>query len=247
MSSSPLRIADRLAAALIEEGAQAVALVGSYATGTATADSDLDLAIVGNGPSYRLEVHEGILVSFGRATAEEQRERLYDPEWLGTHVPGWRSAVLLRDPYEIAAELQQLANDWEWEQVAPECDRWVAGWIVGLAEEVQKLVSSALAGNDLGAAAQRSVIALRLPRVLAIHRRILYASENPLWELVAVELGLEWRQAQLSALGLADDTVEVTFRSALRLFEIAVDEVRELLDERQLAVVERALDQRGRI
>lgn len=247
MSSNACEIADRLAAALIEEGAQAVALVGSYATGTATAHSDLDLAVVDEGPSYRLEVRDGILVSLGRATAEEQRRRLYDPDWLGTNVPGWRSAVLLRDPQGIGAELQQLATEWEWEQVAPACDHWVAAWIVGLAEEVQKLVSSALAGNDLTAAVQRAVLVLRLPRVLAVHRRILYGSENPLWELVASSVGPEWRQAQLSALGLAHDTHRDSLRSALHLFELAVEEVRELLDERQLGVVEHALQQAGRL
>jgi hypothetical protein len=85
-------IAERLARSLAARGALAVALVGSHATGDATAESDLDLAVVGEGPHYRLEVHNGLLVSLGWATAEEQRRRLYDPVYLGTHVTGWREA-----------------------------------------------------------------------------------------------------------------------------------------------------------
>jgi hypothetical protein len=245
--STALRVAETVADALIEEGAHAVALVGSHATGTATEGSDLDLAIVDDGPSYRLEVHDGILVSLGWATAEEQRRRLYDPDWLGTHVLGWRSAVLLRDPEGVALELQELANAWDWERVADECDRWVAGWVVGLAEEVQKLATSTVAGDDLGTGVQRSVLVLRLARVLALHRRILYPSENRLWQLVAAELGPEWSRAQLSALGLAGDTAKVSARSALRLFALAVEDVRELLDERQRAVVEHALERARRV
>ncbi len=90
-------IAERLARSLAAEGALAVALVGSHASGDATADSDLDLAVVGEGPHYRLEVSDGLLVSLGWAPAEEQRRRHCDPAWLGTHVAGWREAVLVQE------------------------------------------------------------------------------------------------------------------------------------------------------
>ena len=83
----------RVVTALVEQGAEAVALVGSRASGDATADSDVDLAVIGEGPQYRLEIHHELLVSVGWAPAEEQRRRLYDPDWLGSHVPGWRQAV----------------------------------------------------------------------------------------------------------------------------------------------------------
>jgi predicted nucleotidyltransferase len=237
----PVRTADELARALMEQGAQAVALVGSHATGTATSASDLDLAIVGEGPSYRLEVHDGILVSLGWAPVEEQRRRLYDPEMLATHVTGWRSAVLLRDPQTVGAELQRLAKEWSWDEVRAECDAWVSGWIVGLAEEAQKLVSSVRAGNDLSAAALSSYLALQLARVMAIRRRILYPSDSSLWELVAVGAEPEWRQAQRSAFGLETDTVLARAKSALRLYELAAEDASQLLDGRQRAVVAHAL------
>jgi hypothetical protein len=109
-------IAGDLAASLSAQGAVAVALVGSHATGEAGPDSDLDLAVVGQGPHYRLDVDGSVLVSFGWAPAEEQRQRLYDPAWLGTHVPGWRTAVLIWDPAGVAASIQQEAASWTWGQ-----------------------------------------------------------------------------------------------------------------------------------
>jgi hypothetical protein len=234
-------IAERVAAALVERGARAVALVGSRARGDATADSDLDLAVVGEGPRYRLEIHDATLVSLGWASAEEQLRRLDDPEWLATHVPGWRDAVVLLDPEGLANEIKAQALDWDWSGVDTQCDEWVAETITGLAEEVEKLAASVRSGDDQTAAIQRSILVLRLPGVMAIHRRILYRSENRLWDLVADELGAAWRQAQKSALGLEADNHDAGCGSALSLFELAVQEARDLFDERQSAVVDHAL------
>jgi len=236
-----LSLAEHLADALLEQGAEAVAVVGSWTTGDATEDSDLDLAVIGEGPHYRLEVHDGTLVSVGWATAEEQARRLYDPHWLGTHVHGWRHAVVLRDPKALAAGIKEEALKWGWVQVEVECDEWVAETVTGLAEEFLKLVASLRAGDDLTAAAQRSTLALRLPRAMAIRRRILYGSENRLWSLVADELGSEWREAQSSALGLDGGGFDEGCRSARRLFELAVHEAHDLLDQSQLGAVEYAL------
>jgi predicted nucleotidyltransferase len=236
-----LSTAERLADALLEQGAEAVAVVGSRATGDATEDSDLDLAVIGEGPHYRLEVHDGTLVSVGWAAADEQSRRLYDPHWLGTHVPGWRHAVVLRDPKGLAAGIKEEALKWGWVQVEFECDEWVAKTVTGLAEEVLKLLASLRGGDDLTAAAQRSTLALRLPSAMAIRCRILCGSENRLWGLVADELGSEWREAQSSAFGLEGGSFDESCRSARRLFELAGREVHDLLDEPQLGAVEYAL------
>jgi len=238
--TEPSAIAERLARSLADAGARAVALVGSHARGDASAESDLDLALIGEGPHYRLEVHDGVLVSLGWASAEEQSRRLYDPAYLGTHVPGWRTAVLLHDPEGLAAAIKQEAAAWQWEHVADRCRGWVAESITGYAEEVHKLVASLRRGEATTAAVQRLVVALRLASVVALHRRILYASENRLWDLVARELGTEWADAQTAALGIRGESLEESCRAAVRLFDLAVDEVRPLLDSRQLAVVEHA-------
>ena len=141
-------IAERVARSLADQGARAVALVGSYARGDATAESDVDLAVIGDGPHYRLELHDGLLVSLGWATAEEQRRRLYDPAYLGTHVPGWRTAIAVYDPEALAAATRQEARDWVWGQVEDRCDEWVAESVTGYAEEVQKLAASIKDGES---------------------------------------------------------------------------------------------------
>jgi predicted nucleotidyltransferase len=222
-------------------GAQAVAVVGSHATGRATVESDLDLAVVGDGPHYRLEMHDGILVSVGWASAEDQRRRLYEPSSLGMHVPGWREAVLLHDTDEVGASIKQEARAWRWELVADRCDAWVAEEVTGLAEEVLKMKAAIRSPGQWTAAVERSVLALRLVSILAIHRRILYSSENAVHELVAVEMGPAWRNAQRAALSMGREDLAASSQAALRLFGLAADEVRPLLDQRQRAVVDNAL------
>jgi hypothetical protein len=239
--SAARALAERVTAELAREGAEAVALVGSHAEGTATEESDIDLAVIGQGPSYRLELHEGVLVSVGWASADEQRTRLDDPDWLATHVPGWRSAVLLHDPEGVGAEIRQLALDWEWSRVEARCDEWAASWLVGLAEEVQKIAGAVRNGDETAAAVQRSVLVLRLARVMAIRRRILYGTDNRLMDLVARAVGEQWRRLQTSALCVDGSDVATSCGSAIRLFELALNDVRDLLDDRQRDVVAHAL------
>ncbi len=236
----PEATARRVAAELAKRGARAVALVGSRATGTADADSDLDLAVVGDGPHYRLEEQDGLLVSLGWASPEEQRRRLYDPGYLATHVPGWRAAVLLHDPEGLAGAIQREALGWSWSEVEAACDGWVAEQLTGYAEEVVKLRRSLRTGDRITAAIQRSVLAIRLAPVMAIHRRLLYGTENVLWDLVAKESGEPWADAQRAALNASGESFEASCTAALELFALAAEELRPVLDERQRAVVSHA-------
>jgi hypothetical protein len=227
-------LAEKLAASLAEQGALAVAIVGSHARGEAGPDSDLDLAVVGEGPHYRLEAHGGVLVSFGWAPEAEQRRRLYDPAWISTHVPGWREADAVLDPNGVAASIQEEARAWTWDGVEPACDRWAAEQLTGLAEEVLKLRASP---RETSASVQRSVLALRLAKIVAVRRRILYDSENRLWDEVSAAMGAEWTAAQRAALGLDGATWESSCHAALHLYALATAELAPTLDRDQQAVV----------
>lgn len=98
------------------------------------------------------------------------------PSSAGEH-PGARNT----DQSGRAAE----ANAFKWAAISAACDEWVAEATIGYAEEVLKLVAALRRNDRLLAAVQRSVLALRLPVVMAIHHRLLYESENRLWSEVA--------------------------------------------------------------
>jgi hypothetical protein len=237
-----LPVAREAARDLAMDGAEAVVLVGSRARGDAGPESDLDLLAVGPREfSGRLERRGGFLVSSSSRPLEGHRWALADPGSVCTDVPGWREAVVLHDPQEIAAALISGARAWTWAPLQERCDRWVAEEISSFAEEVHKLAAALDHENRSGAAVQRSLLAMRLAPVLAVHHRILYGSENRLWDLVSDAMGEEWRKTQHPAFGLGGETFDETCAAALRLYGLAGGTVEHLFDERQERVVRHAL------
>jgi hypothetical protein len=231
---------------LAGEGAEAAVLVGSHARGDAGPDSDVDVLAVGPQTfSFRLERRGGLLVSVSSRPPEAYRREMGDPSFVGTAVPGWREAVVLHDPGGAAVSLIEEAKAWTWESLGRRCDGWVAEEITSLAEEVHKLVAALRDGHHTKAAVQRSVLAVRPAQILAVHRRILHGSENRLWDLVANAMGAGWRRAQSAAFGLNGEPFEETCQAALRLYGLAADEARSLLDERQRRVVRHARELGG--
>jgi len=235
-------VASRAAAQLIEAGAQAVVLVGSVARGDALPTSDIDLIALGARQPPRLVVVDGWQVSVTWHTSDEVRRSFRRPADAGGAVPAWRGARILADPRGEAAHLRSEAHAWDWTLIDDEADDWVADQVTGFAEEVHRLVGQSGHGGARAAAVMRGLLATRLAVILAVHHRILYDSENRLWDLVAGVEGPQWTDAQDAALGVAEVTPERGERAALELYAATAARTGHLLDADQAAVVNRALD-----
>ena len=234
-----LELARRVASDLAADGAQAVVLAGSQIRDDANELSDIDLYAIGVGAPYELRVVDDRLVAVSWRTEDEERSALRHPATVGATVPAWRAAQVLHDPDGVAERLKREADAFDWAPIAAQCDTWVAETTTGYAEEVLKLVSARRRGDRVVAAIQRSVLALRLPLVMAVQHRLLYETENRLWAEVADAMGQRWSAAHTAALGLRPG--EDADRAALTLFGLAVSEVRSLLTPSQRAVVDLAL------
>ncbi len=236
-------VARTVAVDLVGEGATAVVLAGSHARGDATDLSDIDLYAIGEGPAYTLRVVRGRLVAVSWRSEDDERRALRQPASVGAVVPAWRAARILHDPEGVAEGLQCEAADFDWAAISAACDEWVADSTIGYAEEVLKLVAARRADDGLLAAVQRSVLVLRLPKVMAVRHRLLYDTENRLWHLVAQAMGEEWALAQTAAFGL--ESGEGPDHAAIQLFTLAVDSVRPLLTLSQVEVADLALGAAG--
>jgi predicted nucleotidyltransferase len=230
-----------MVAELAARGARAVVVTGSHARGEAGEGSDLDLVVVGDGPSYLLEVREDRLVTQKWTTEAECRARFLDPSSAGSYVPGWRDAVVLHDPHGIAEQLKREALSWEWTLLGTACDAWVAEEITRLAEEAQKVADALGSGRTLRAAARRAVLVLRLAPLLAAHYRLLTGSEDALWHQLGARIGPEWTRAQAAAFATEGESLEASCGAALRLYRTAAEAVAASLDDRQRSVVAHAL------
>jgi len=237
-----LAVAMTCADELVAAGARAVLLVGSHARGDAHAESDIDLHVIGDGPDYRLVRREPFLVSISWRTEEQHRASFDDIEAVGGAIPAWRSARILHDRHSVAAALQREARAWTWESIGDErLNTFVADAVHGYAEEVHKLVAARQTGRQTTAAVQRSILALRLAFPLAVHYRLLFDTENVLWDQVNDAMGREWTEAQRTALGITGAAFDSTCDAALRMFALACDAVLEHMADDQRAVTRHAL------
>lgn len=225
---------------LVKLGAEAVVVFGSRVRGDAYEESDIDMHAIGRGPHYRLERHQGFLVSIAWMTKAEHYKAFNDPSEVGENIPGWRSAGIIYDPHGIANHLKQEAEKWRWAHLDKKADRWVAQQITGYAEEVHRLIGNLRLGRKHAAAVMRSVLAIEMAPIIAVHHRILYETENQLWDLVCTRMGPEWAQLQRIALGEGNQNFEETCKAALQLYAKAANEVSHLLNPQQYEVVKHA-------
>jgi predicted nucleotidyltransferase len=239
-----MQTAREVAGRLAKERAEAVVLVGSRVRGDVHEHSDVDLIAVGRGPVRRLEISGPFVVSVLWRTPGQVRDAFSDFSDLSP-ILGWRRAAALYDPKRLAAGLKREAVAWTWEALAPRADAWVAEQITDCAEEVFKLAGNLRAGRYGAAAAQRSVLALRLPRVMAVHRRTLYDGDSQLYEAICAGMGEPWRRAHRRALGVQAETLEQTCGAAMELYALAAEETKALMDDRQFAVVRGACTASG--
>lgn len=232
------QVFDGLAARLADRGALAVVLGGSWSRGEAHRASDIDVWVLGHRYGQTTLFREGFPIHIERTTSRIERARFRDPRRAGGCVPGWRAALPVYDPHGLAARLQEEARRFRWSAIGRACDRWVSDQVSGWAEEALKLVRALGEGHRETAAAQRNLLANGLVFVMAVHRRILWGSENGAWERAGRRVGGRWRVTQRAALGLDAVDFVSSARAALELYLRTAEAVRPVLRPEAVQAVE---------
>jgi len=239
-------VVEATASALMQRGAKAVVLAGSWARGDAHRESDIDLWVFGLPPGTEILWREPFMVTVAKTSEGSERRKLRSPPDVGGAVPGWRVAVPIRDPDRLAERLKTEAGAFRWTMISRRCDRWVAEQIVGWAEEAVKLVRALGAGNFTTAAVQRNLLADHLGFIMAIDRRVFWDSENEFWERIGRRVGGAWARAQRKALGTPSAGIEESCEAALALYALTAEAVWKRLDPQQRAIVSNTCRVAGR-
>lgn len=183
-----------------------------------------------------------MLISEQWRQPEQMRASLRRPEEAVWTVPGLRNALILYDSEGKAAGLKQLAQEWTWDvQLEVDADRWVAEQVTGYCEDARRLMRHLETGAGFASAAMRSVLANRCAAIVAIHKRLLYPSENELWDLIAHMMGDEWSRLQSASMSLSGERQSQSAMAALELFALVIEDSLDLMDDRQRAVAESTL------
>lgn len=224
-------------------------LAGSYARGDATPYSDIDLIRFApvlpeaDADRYRLAYREGHLVSLSTTTVDAKRAELSRPETAIWAIPGLQQTRILLDRDGALAALLQEAQGFRWEPLQSEADAYASYNVMGLVEEVHKLLG-ALEHNDESTALYATWgLVSGLIRAVTVQRGVLIQTENAYFRQAQEAVGPEsaWSRAFRVAVGLDAATVTARAVKALCLYNETATLLASALQPQHLAVIRGAL------
>jgi predicted nucleotidyltransferase len=249
-NTAPAVLPDGLLEELIAELDDAlvvgIVLGGSYARGTATALSDVDLA-----PFVREEAQvrpkqyfyrHDRLISISWKSLAGVRASLGDPRLASRVVPGFREArVLLDKDGSLGRLLDDLAR-FIWEPLQEQANQQVSYMLLLLAEAVHKVANELDKGNDPAVAYTSEKMVAALTEQVVIQRGLLIQSDSTYYQQVQVAAGIEspWTACHRVATGLTDAPLHERAVASLRLYGLTLDLLRPALSAEHAAVAEEA-------
>lgn len=234
----------------------AIGLTGSHARNSATPYSDVDIyRFVQRAPEaeeeqYQLRMIEGYLVSISTTSIRAKRAELTRPEQLIYAVPGLRQMRILLDKRGELAALKRDVDPFNWRLFQPAADSFASYQLMGLAEEVHKLLGGLHRGDE-GAMLYGTIgLTLGLARAVAVQRGLFIDSENTYFAQVMnlFEPDSDWVRCFRAAVGLDatfnDEPVTVSVRAffALNLYSLTGLALRDIVRIDHAEVILRAVE-----
>ncbi len=228
-----------------------VGIVGSYARGQESKYSDVDFDIfVSKQPEnpydrYTLRHWDGKLISLKYALLDDELEALTDPRRAIWAVPGLQGMKIILDKDGSLAELQKMAQKFDWSLLQPEADEFAAEEVMGCAEEAHKILSGLSRGHESTVLYATWGLVKCMLEAVAVQRGILIVSENRYFELIqdAVGRDTKWVSAFRTAWGLDSTSSQYQSRgmAALKLYRLTAAMFDGLIPEKHREVVKHTL------
>ena len=229
----------------------AVGLTGSYARGQEGKYSDVDLDIYVNQlpespyDRYTLRYWDNKLISLKYALLEAERSALTNPRRVIWVVPGLQEMKILLDKEGSLAELQQVAQHFDFSLLQPEADEFAAEEIMGNAEEVHKILNGLARNHESTVLNATWGLVKNVLEAVAVQRGVMMISENRYFDLIQESVGRDtkWTRAFRMAWGLDPNSSQYQPRgaAALMLYRLTAVMFDGLIPEKHRAVVDHTL------
>ena len=228
-----------------------VGVVGSYARGQESKYSDVDFDIfVSRLPEnaydrYTLRYWDDKLISLKYTLFDDEHDALKNPRRAIWAVPGLRGMQIVLDKDGLLAELQKVAEHFDFSLLQSEADEFAAEEIMGCAEEVHKILSGLTRSHESTVLYATWGLVKCLLEAVAVQRGIMIVSENRYFELIQNEVGRDtkWVSAFRTAWGLDSTSSQYQARgaAALKLYRLTATMFDGLIPEVHREVVNRTL------
>jgi predicted nucleotidyltransferase len=242
----PKGFLEELLPELDSEDVVGIGLGGSFARGTATTLSDVDLALVvreeGQVWPKKYFYHKGLLVSVAVKSIESVRADMKNPLRATRVVPGISEVKILADKEGLLGDLMEELDHFTWESLNDKAHRWVSYEMMTQAEPVQKVANELVRGNDSGVAYAVSKLLALLTTVITIHKGIMVTSDSSYYRQVYEAVGetSEWAACHRRAAGLTEASLTERAKACLRLYQFTLDIVKPVMSDEHLQVAEEA-------
>jgi hypothetical protein len=228
-----------------------VSIVGSYARGQESKYSDVDFDIfVSKLPESEYDRHvlrywDGKLVSLKYVLLDDELAALTNPRRAIWAVPGLSGMKIVLDKDGSLAELQKMAQKFDFSLLQPEADEFAAEEIMGCAEEVHKILSGLARGHESTVLYAAWGVVKNLLEAVAVQRGVMIVSENRYFDLIQESVGRDtkWVSAFRTAWGLDSTSSQYQARgvASLKLYRLTAVMFDGLIPEKHREVVKNTL------
>lgn len=228
-----------------------VGILGSYARGQESKYSDVDFDIfVSRMPEneydrYTLRYWDGKLVSLKYALLDDELAALTNPRQAIWAAPGLSGMKIVLDKDGSLAELQKMAQKFDFSLLQPLADEFAAEEIMGNAEEVHKILNGLLRGHESTVLYATWGLVKNMLEAVAVQRGIMIVSENRYFDLIQESVGRDtkWVSAFRTAWGLDSTSSQYQSRgaAALTLYRLTAAMFDDLIPEKHREVVKNTL------
>ncbi len=190
-----------------------IAMTGSHARGQGNKYSDVDLDIYviilpeNKYDRYTLRYWDGRLISLKSVLIEDELaavSRPWDAIWA---IPGLRQMRILTDKFGKLADLQRVAEEFEWAKLQPAADDYGVEQLMGCAEEVHKILNGLAYNKESTVLYAVWGLLKGLGSGVATQRGLLIESENRYFDIIQDSIGRESEWVRSFRLALGADIV----------------------------------------